>query len=257
MFTRAIVRPPGSNFADGLTTVNLGVPDYQKALEQHEQYCAALTQAGLTLTRLAADTRFPDATFMEDVAVATPRGAILTHPGAPTRAGEVETIRATLSQYYGPLSMIDAPGTLEGGDVCNAGDGHFLIGISRRTNEEGARQLSAWLARLGYTSQCVDFRDRRSILHLTTGMTALGHHRLAVVPELADHPALRDYELVRTVPGEAYAANCLRVNDVVLVAAGFPTFEAYLQRLGYHTVAVEMSEFQKMDGGLTCLSLRF
>ncbi len=257
MFTRAIVRPPCSNFAEGLTTVNLGAPDYTLALEQHERYCEALEQAGLSLTRLPADTRFPDSAFVEDVAVITLRGAILTRPGAPSRQDEVATVQPLMRELFGPVAAIEAPGTLEGGDICDAGDGHYLIGISRRTNEEGARQLSTWLEGRGYTSDHVDIRAINSILHLKTGMTALGPHRLLVCPALAGHPVLRPYELLETSASEAYAANCLLVNDSVLIAAGFPALQDSLQRLGYHTVPLEMSEFMKMDGALTCLSLRF
>ncbi len=256
MFTRAIVRPPGRNFAQGLTTVDLGVPDYEVAVAQHEQYCQALQQCGLSLTRLLADDRYPDSTFVEDVAILTPRGAILTAPGAASRAGEVAAIRDTLQSFFPAPFQIESPGTLDGGDICDA-DGHYLIGISKRTNEEGARQLAHILAQLGHTSAFIDVRQIHTLLHLKTGLTSLGDGRLAVIDALADHPALRGYELVRTVPGEEYAANCIRVNDYVVLAAGFPAFEKSVRDLGHNVIAVAMSEFSKQDGGLSCLSLRF
>jgi dimethylargininase len=261
-FTRAIVRPPGANFADGLTTVDLGVPDYALALEQHARYCDALEQCGLTLTRLAVDLRYPDSTFVEDTAILTPRGlqvpaggAILTRPGAPSRAGEVEHLRAVLAPLYPDLAAIAAPGTLDGGDVCEAGE-HVFIGVSERTNEDGARQLAAWLHDRGYTASCVDIRGMTAILHLKSGIAYLGDGRLAVIDALAQRPEFRGYTLVRVPPGEEYAANCVRVNARVLVAAGFPAFEAALRALGYDTLALDMSEYRKMDGGLSCLSLR-
>jgi dimethylargininase len=271
MFTRAIVCPPAPNFAEGLTTVDLGAPDYERAMVQHEGYCQALEQCGLTLIRLEADPRHPDSTFVEDTAVLTQRGAILTRPGAPSRDGEVTSIKKVLTDFYPSLMSIISPGTLDGGDICEAGD-HFFIGISERTNEAGAWQLAEMLASFNYTSSFVDIRHcsevqsvpgavatgpGETILHLKSGLVYLGDRRLAVINSLADREEFAAYDLVRVNSGEAYAANCVRVNDHVLVAAGFPVWEARLRYLGYQTIALEMSEFQKMDGGLSCLSLRF
>ena len=129
MFKKAIVRPPAANFADGLTTVDLGKPDFNQALEQHTRYCAALEQCGLALTWLEADARYPDSTFVEDTAVLTEHSAILTHPGAPSREGEVAAISRALRQFYSRFCAITAPGTLDGGDICEAGT-HFFIGVS-------------------------------------------------------------------------------------------------------------------------------
>ena len=252
----AIVRPPALNFADGLTTVDLGVPDYERALAQHAAYCEALERCGLALTRLARDARHPDSTFVEDTAILTPRGAILTRPGAPSRAGEVEEIRGALSPFYPGFDRIEPPGTLDGGDICEAED-RFFIGISERTNEEGARQLAAILVRDGYTPVLVDIRGVEGILHLKSGIACVGEGRLVAIDALAHDPALRNHEVIPVEPAEGYAANCVRVNDRVLVAAGHPRLEAALQRLGYDTLPLEMSEFRKMDGGLSCLSLRF
>jgi dimethylargininase len=256
MFTKAIVRQPAANFANGLTTVDFGVPDFQKTLAQHEKYCAALKKCGLALTHLPADPRYPDSTFVEDTAILTEKGAILTHPGAPSRKGETADMQATLLQIYPDLAEIHAPGTLDGGDICEAGN-HFFIGISLRTNEAGGQQLADWLASKGYTSSFVDVRQTKGILHLKSGISYLGENRLVVIDSLAGHPAFKGYELVRVAPEEDYAANCVRVNDYVLMAAGYPKFEATLRKLGYQPLVLDMSEYRKMDGGLSCLSLRF
>ena len=270
MFTNAIVRPPCARFAEGLTSIDLGEPNYARALQQHEAYCAALEECGLTLTRLEADERYPDSTFVEDTAVivralshgrasaqaASAACAIVTRPGAFSRAGEVESIAATLSRLCQEIHSIREPGTLDGGDVCEAED-HFFIGISERTNEAGANQLAKLLASDGYTSSFVDIRDVKNVLHLKSGLAYLGDNRLVVIDALADHNEFRNHELVRVTAGEEYAANCVRVNDRVLVAAGYPGFETTLRELGYQTIGLEMTEFQKMDGGLSCLSLRF
>ena len=256
MFQRAIVRPPTANFAEGLTTVDLGVPDFAKALEDHARYCEALERCGLLVTRLSPDARYPDATFVEDTAILTPRGAVLMRPGAPSREGEAAAIEPALRCFFPGLPRIEPPGTVDGGDICEAGD-HFFIGISERTNAEGARQLARHLAAWGYTSAEVDVRNVAGILHLKSGIAAIDGKRLVLMEALAGHPAFRGYERVMVAPAETYAANCVRVNDALLVAAGFPRFEADARTLGLDVIALDMSEFQKMDGGLSCLSLRF
>ena len=181
--------------------------------------------------------------------------AVITRPGAPSRRGEVDAIQEVvprLSKIY----RISAPGTLDGGDVCEAGDTWF-IGISERTNEEGAKQLEAFLRQDGFSSVLIDIRERPNLLHLKTGMSWIGGNRLVVVDELFDAPFPVAYEKIRVLPGEAYAANCILVNDNLLLPSGFPILNETFVKLGYRTVVLDMSEFQKMDGGLSCLSLRF
>jgi dimethylargininase len=256
LFQNAIVRIPASNFADGLTTVDLGVPDYENAIQQHASYCEALLECGLTLTTLAADLAYPDSTFVEDTAVCTPRGAILTRPGAASRIGEVDAVRDAIRRFFPSIAEIEAPGTLDGGDICEAED-HFFLGRSLRTNEEGIRQLAADLARQGYSSSIIDIRGLSSILHLKSGISYIGDNTLVVMEELADQELFRNYRLIRVPADESYAANSVRVNSRVLIAAGYPRLTAELLDRGFHPVVLEMSEFRKMDGGLSCLSLRF
>ena len=256
MIQRAIVRSPGPNFANGLTTVDLGPPDYDLALHQHEAYCSALLSCGLELIRLEPDERYPDSTFVEDTAVLTNRFAVLANPGAPARRGEVAGVAGVLTEFFSECHSVSSPGTLDGGDICEAGS-HFFIGISRRTNETGARQLAEYLDIFGYTSSLIDIRRLTDILHLKSGIAYLGDNRLVTINALAELNSFRDYELVRINPGDEYAANCVRVNDRVLIAKGYAAFEERLNKVGYDTIALEMSEFQKMDGGLSCLSLRF
>jgi dimethylargininase len=254
-FSQAIVCTPAANFAEGLTTVALGAPDYALALTQHAHYCQVLEQCGLQLITLPADPRYPDSTFVEDTAILTGQGAILTLPGATSRRGEVARIRDALNRFE-QIDEIVLPGLLDGGDICEAGS-HFLIGLSARTNAEGAAQLAQILTRHGCTSAIIDIRNTPDILHLKSGIAYLGDNRMIAIDSLAGHPALAGYELVRVDAAEAYAANCIRVNDRVLIAAGFPRLAATLRDLGYTLVEVDMSEFRKMDGGLSCLSLRF
>ena len=250
MFSRAIVRPPGTNFADGLTRITSGPPDYKRALRQHEAYCKALQRCGLELIRLEADERYPDSTFVEATAV------MITLPGADSRKGEVVSIKETLCRLYREMVSIQWPGRVDGGDVCEAGK-HFFIGLSGRTNEAGAWQLGELLTPYGYTSSFIDIRTLKDILHLKSGLAYLGDNRLVVIEALAKREEFRGYDLLRVDASEAYAANCVRVNDYILVAAGYPVFEQRLRGLGYKPIPLEMTEFQKMDGGLSCLSLRF
>lgn len=256
MFKHAIVRLPGSNFAEGLTTVDLGAPEFERVLEQHSAYCQALRECGLALTMLEADLRHPDSTFVEDAAVITPRGAILTRPGAASREGEVAAIRSTIESFYPQMLQIDAPGTLDGGDICEAGD-HFFLGLSHRTNEAGAEQLATHLASQGYTSSTIDVRQMTSILHLKSGISYVGENGMVVMEEMAENPAFAGYDLIKVSVEESYGANCVRVNDRVLVAEGFPKLTGELIQRGFNPMPLDMSEFQKMDGGLSCLSLRF
>lgn len=256
MFEHAIVRTPAPNFSDGLTTARLGRPDYSKALAQHGDYCEALRRCGLSLTALGPDPRFPDSTFVEDTAVLTSRWAILTRPGAPSRDGEVSPVGGVLSGFFPSLEAIVPPGTLDGGDICEAGDTYF-IGISERTNREGAEQLAALLSPKGLRPVFVDIRGTGGILHLKSGIAYLGEGRLAAIAPLAGREAFRDYEVVAVPPGEEYAANCVRVNDHLLLASGYPKMAEQLAKLDFSLICLDMSEYRKMDGGLSCLSLRF
>jgi dimethylargininase len=255
-FTRAILRPPSENFTQGLTTQNLGTPSYTLALDQHNAYCLALRYCGLELVELPPDPYYPDATFVEDVAVLTGSCAILTRPGAESRAGEVEGIRLVLAGLYDRLEAIQPPGTLDGGDICDA-DGHYFIGISKRTNPEGARQLAELLAQEGLPSTLVDIRGLPGILHLKSGLASIGENRLVMWEALAGYPAFQGYEPLIVRPEEAYSANCLKVNASILLPFGSPRLHAELLALGYRVITLDMSEFQMMDGGLSCLSLRY
>ena len=255
-FVKAIVRTPAPNFAHGLTTERLGPPDYSLTLVQFDKYCSALFECGLDVIKLPADDAYPDSTFVEDTAVFTERCVILSRPGAEVRRGEVELIAPTISRFRSEVRVIEHPGTLDGGDICQA-DRHFFIGLSQRTNPEGAQQLSNYLAEFDYTSSVVDIRADNKLLHLKSGVAYLNDGQLVVSESLCENDAFRSFELIQVSDAESYACNCVAVNDCVLVASGFPIIRKTLDQLGYQTVALEVSEFRKMDGGLSCLSLRF
>jgi len=259
-FARAIVRPPGANFAAGLTSAGEGAPDLAVALRQHRSYCEALRSCGLDLTPLSADLSFPDGTFVEDAAVVTAKGAVITRPGAPSRQGEIDSVARGLRSLTPKMLRIDAPGTVDGGDVCDV-DGHFLIGVSARTNEAGAGQLKTHLEALGYQASVIDIRASKTLLHLKTGMAYVGDGIWVLASEIEKElKSLLDIPMphVISIPREeSYSANCIRVNDAVLVPLGFAHLAAELERRGLRPLPLDMSEYKKMDGGLSCLSLRF
>lgn len=256
MFSKAIVRPPCTNFAAGLTTVDLGAPDFERACQQHEAYCQTLESCGLNIIRLAADEEHPDSTFVEDTAILTARGAVITRPGASSRRAETNQIAPLLHDYFSKVHLIEEPGTVDGGDVCEAGE-HFFIGVSNRTNEHGAQQLARILESFGYTSSLIDIRGASNILHLKSGVAYLGRRQLVLIEALRGVKEFSGYDLICLDSTEDYAANCLEINGKVLIADGFPETKRELENTGYQTIALDMSEFQKMDGGLSCLSLRF
>jgi dimethylargininase len=250
MYTKAIVRRPGRNFAEGITTSNLGKPGFEKALEQHSAYCDALTGCGLELIVLEADERYPDGCFVEDTAIVTGEVAVITRPGAQSRTGEEGEISRILSEFR-KIEAIKLPGTLDGGDVLRV-ENHFFIGISGRTNMDGARQLSEILTKYGYTASVTEVGEG---LHLKSGIAYLGKGNFI---------SIEGFSKISGSPGiiisdirESYSANCLRVNDFLLIPKGFPESKKKIVELGYNIIELNMSEFRKMDGGLTCLSLLF
>ncbi|MCP4550034.1 MAG: N(G),N(G)-dimethylarginine dimethylaminohydrolase [bacterium] len=253
MFTRAIVRTPGRSMITGLSSADLGIPDYHLALKQHAAYIRALERCGLTVEVLPADEEHPDSTFVEDTALLTPRCAVITNPGAPTRRGESANIRAAVTRHYPELEEIESPGTVEAGDIMMTGN-HFHVGLSARTNAEGARQLIALLERYGHTGSVIELKE---VLHLKTGVSYLEDNNLVACGEFLAHPALRRFNIIAIPDEESYAANCIRVNDRVLMPAGYPLAEGKILSADYAVTTIDVSEFRKLDGGLSCLSLRF
>lgn len=254
-YRSAITRPPCGRFAEGLTHGLLGKPDVALAKEQHAKYVAALRRCGVDVTILPEDNDYPDSCFTEDEAILTDHEAIMPSPCLPARHGEEIRMRPLVEAFYhGKVSAVKRPGTLEGGDICRDGN-HYFIGLSKRTNDEGARQMEAFLTRQGYTCAFCDIRPI-NILHLSTGMSCLSGHTIICVPEFKDFPAYQGYRVLVTPENEKYAANCVEVNGHVLVAEGFPTTQRMLTEAGYDLITVPMSEIEKQDGGLSCLSLR-
>ena len=251
-FTRALCRRPGADFAAGLTTSGEAAPDYDAMLAQHAAYVAALAAAGLTVEVLEPLPGHPDAHFVEDTAIVAAEIAVLTLPGAPARRGEVESIAVALARHL-PVLALTPPATLDGGDVLQVGRRVF-VGLSGRTNEAGAEQLGALLAAHEYATTAVPVSAG---LHLKSSVNALDEETLLLTAVLADLPVFRDYERLIVPPGEEYAANVLAVNDALLMPRGYPETRRRLAQLGRPIVELEVSAARAMDGGLTCMSLRF
>ena len=252
MYTRAITRKPGPDFAQGITGADLGAPDFQRMLEQHAAYVALLRTLGLEVEVLPALPGHPDAYYVEDVAVVTPQVAVITRPGALARRGEIEAMEPVLARHR-PTVRLPAPGTLDGGDVLIV-DSHAFIGVSARTNAEGARFLGEALARHGCTWEAIPVAEG---LHLKCGVTWVGGDTLLLDRALQDRPEFSRFRRLVVAPEEAYAANTLWINGQLILPSGYPRTREQLERLGLPLHELDTSEARKMDGGLTCLSLRF
>ena len=256
MFHNVIVRRPCRALVEGITSnPQLGKPDYELALKQHDSYIEALKQCGVQVTVLPADERYPDSCFVEDPAVITRMCAIITNPGAPSRNGEKDEIIGAVRSFFpeDKIEYIRFPGTLEGGDVMMVGD-HFYVGRSARTNEEGIRQFIAILEKHGLSGSEVTLEE---VLHLKTGVNYLENGNMLVSGEFVTKPEFQQYNRVEIPQEEAYAANCIWVNGTVIVPAGFPAVKKAVEDLGYPVLLVDTSEYRMIDGGLSCLSVRF
>lgn len=254
-FTRALARRPAANFAAGLTrSAHLGSPDYDLALRQYETYLRALRDCGLELTVLPADERFPDGHFVEDPFVIYRDLAFRCRSGAPDRAHEGESLAPHLSH----LRIVAPPpqARIDGGDVLFCAD-RVLVGLSERTNLAGADALRRAL-RTVKPDILVAALPFTGVLHLKSGLTELAPGVLIQDPALRTDFDLSWARVITLPPEEGYAADVLPVNGRLFVAAGCPqALAAARTYYGDDVVALDMSEFQKMDGGLTCLSLRY
>ena len=254
MFTNAIVRTPGRSIVEGLSdSKTLGLPNYEQAIIQHQSYIDVLTKCGLDVLVLEPCEEYPDSTFVEDVALITPNCVIITRPGAPSRKGEVHEIEFVLKQKFNNIEAIEAPGTIEGGDIMMVGD-HYYIGLSERTNIEGAKQSIQILTKYGMSGSTISLKK---VLHLKTGLSYLEENNLVVCGEFIKDSSLEGYNRIEIPEKESYAANCIWVNESVIIPLGYPTTKQRIKNAGYPVIETDVTEFQKLDGGLSCLSLRY
>jgi len=251
-YSHAISRVPADTCAQGLTTSTLGAPDPRKTRAQFDAYVSTLLGLGITVTVLPALPAFPDSHFVEDTAVVGPEFAVLTHPGAPSRRGETATIAPVLSRFR-TVTVMGENAHMDGGDVLMV-DKRFFVGLTRRTDEAGVREFAAVVEPLGYTVHTIEVSEG---LHLKSIVNYVGRNTLILNEEGTRHPAFSSFNHLVLAKDEEYAGNTLWINDTLITPVGYPDTLAKLQGLGLPIIALDTSEIRKMDGGLTCLSLRF
>lgn len=252
-FDRALVRRPAPSVIHGLRAVDRGTPTFEGIVRECEVYVAALREAGVTVEVLPPLDDFPDAIFVEDPALVFTEGAIVLRPGAPTRRGETAAIAPELrSRFSRVLELED--GTADGGDILVT-PGGVLIGLSARTNEQGARALQKVLAHLDRETRIVTTPP--DVLHFKTDCSLLDDHSILATERLARSGVFDGFRLIHTAPGEEAAANALRVNNCVLIGNRFPRTIERLEAEGYRTVPLPSDQIDLLDAGFSCLSLRW
>jgi dimethylargininase len=247
----ALVRRPGPRLEEGLVTHLDRVPiDHELAIRQWEGYCDALRSVGWTLVEVPAADDCPDAVFVEDTVVMFRNVAVITRPGAASRRPETGEVEKVVESLGCSLNRIVAPGTLDGGDVLKVGD-MVYVGHGGRTNAEGIRQLRAILTPLGATVVAVPVRK---VLHLKSAVTALPDGAVIGYPPVVDGRGA----FTRFIAAEEESGGHLVLlgGPRVLMAADCPRTAALVEDLGYEPVLVDISEFQKLEGCVTCLSVR-
>jgi len=253
-FNRAILRRPPESARNGLRAVDRGVPDLAGLQDEHAGYQRALEDLGVTTLVLPAIEAYPDCLFVEDPAMVFSEGAIVLRPGAPTRLGEAGEIAPVLEERFAKVVRIES-GFVEGGDVLVTPE-TVLIGRSSRTDGEGARQLAAALAKLGYDARIV--RPPAGILHFKTACSMVAERIVLATRQLLDGA---DYfaglDVIEVAAGEEPAANALGVNGTVLLPAGFPATAQRLRERGLFVRTLALDNTMLLDAGLSCMSLRW
>ncbi len=249
-FDHAIVREPAPSVVDGLSSGGTP-PDYARLAEEHRLYVAALRAAGVAVEVLPPLPAFPDSIFVEDAAFVLPEGAILLKPGAPSRAGESAAIAKDIERHFGAVERIES-GMIDGGDILILPDA-ILVGLSERTDREGAANFVDWARRLGRKALVVETPP--GSLHFKSGCSLLDENLVLATPDAVG--SFDGLEVLVTADGEANAANAIRVNDSVLMSASAPRTAAMIEQRGYTVVPVATQEIEKLDAGLSCMSLRW
>jgi dimethylargininase len=253
-FTRAISREPAASAVHGLRAVDRGAPDIGRMRAAHANYVVTLREAGLDVTVLPALEAYPDSVFVEDTALCLPQGAILLRPGAASRAGEVVAMAPALRAAFPTVHALQGPGHVDGGDILVTPT-EILIGRSARTDAPGIAELCHLVADWGYTLR--EVATPAGVLHFKTDCSLLDDSTVLSTPLLASSGCFDGYRVILTGEGESAAANAIRVNEVVIMAAGFPHTTTRLRDAGFTVREIDNREFAKLDGGMSCLSLRF
>ncbi len=253
-FTHAITRKPGTSITDGLRAVDTGAPSHELFLQHHADYVAALKSTGAKVTELEADESFPDSVFVEDAALCLQECAIAMRPGAPSRLGEAEAMAPVLADLYSEVITIGGPGYIDGGDILTT-EKEILVGTSERTDSRGIEELRDIVKRWGYSVR--EVKTPEGVLHFKTDCSLLDENTILSTKRLAASGCFEGYNVLHTAEGEEACANAIRFNDLVLMPDGFPKTEQVLKDAGYNVRKIGNTEAAKLDGGMSCLSLRF
>ena len=253
-FTHALCRLPSKSVTDGLRAQDQGDPDPLAFAAEHAAYISALRDAGCAVTVLPADENFPDSVFIEDPALVLNGTAIVLRPGAETRLGEAAALRPALVENMNNVVDLQTAGYVDGGDVLCTDD-RVLLGLSARTSEQGAADLRPLVEALGYTLHVL--QTPPDILHFKTESSLLDESTVLATPALAASGAFYGMTVIETAAGEDAAANAIRVNDFVFLSAGYPNTAKRLEDAGYTSKILNTSQAALVDGGLSCMSLRY
>ncbi|MFD2740954.1 dimethylarginine dimethylaminohydrolase family protein [Sulfitobacter aestuarii] len=253
-FTHAITRKPGASVVNGLRAVDTGTPDLDLFLGHYADYVAALKSTGATVIELDPLEEFPDSVFVEDAALCLPEAAIVMRPGTPSRLGEAAVMAPVLKEVYGDVTIIEGDGFIDGGDILTT-EREILVGTSARTDSKGVAALRDIVSQWGYTLR--EVATPEGVLHFKTDCSLLDENTILATRRLATSGALDGYDIIHTADGEEACANAIRFNELVLMPDGFPKTEAKLLEAGYNVRKIGNTEAGKLDGGMSCLSLRF
>lgn len=254
-FTHAIARRPSASILRGLRAVDTGAPSLEVMLQHHADYVAALASTGALVIELDPLEAFPDSVFVEDTALCLPEGAVIMRPGAPTRLGEAMEMAPHLAALYGEvLQVSQADSFIEGGDILTT-EREILIGRSARTNGAGIAELQRLVT--GWGHKVREVFTPPGVLHFKTDCSLLDAETILSTERLAASGCFDGYRVIHTAAGEEACANAIRFNDLVLLPAGFPRTHAALISAGFQVREIGNSECAKLDGGMSCLSLRF
>ncbi|OUR79170.1 dimethylarginine dimethylaminohydrolase [Alphaproteobacteria bacterium 46_93_T64] len=251
-FSHAITRLPAKSIVDGLRACNTGNPSHELFQEHHAAYVSVLKETGAEVTELPALENYSDSVFVEDTALCLKEGVIIMRPGAPSRAGEAAAITSTLKTLFSDVRVIEN-GHIEGGDILVTAS-EILVGKSERTDAEGIAALRVCVADWGYKVR--ELQTPADVLHFKTDCGLLDENTILSTRRLADSGCFEGYRVLYTAEDEEASANAVCFNDVILFPAGFPKTAAMLEAEGYRIVQIPNTEAAKVDGGMSCLSLR-
>jgi dimethylargininase len=252
-FSRAVARQPGKSVTHGLRAVDRGQPDIEVFRAEHRDYVRLLQAAGLEVTLLPPLEAYPDSVFVEDTALCLPQGSIILRPGAASRRGEAGVMETALGALGHDIHPLGPGGTVDGGDILVT-DAGILVGLSARTDRAGFEALRALLSDWGYAATAV--HTPANVLHLKSDCCVLDSETVLATSRLSAAPCFGAFRVLVVPPCEEAAANSVRINDKVLVPAGFPATAELLDRAGYEVEVVSISQAALLDGGLSCMSLR-